>query len=300
MHRKLFLILLPALGLLGACVMGDPMRVPYAVPSTPDDNPLLMKRGPIALRTLDTGWVRVPRNGMLNLERPAAAHLPDDDMNVRVFAHLLRHHRLGDFLIDSGLDESFRRGGNIKGILASNYVRTSGQQPGRDIATLLRAAGADVQAVFLTHLHGDHTSGIPALSKKIRFIAGKGDKYINLPWLYYGNHLDGVARVEEIDFRGPGSRKHPVLGRVVDLLGDGSLWAISTPGHSAGHVSYLANTTRGPVLFLGDASHTRFGFEKGVEPGWADDREAAHQSLARLRAFAKANPSVHVQPGHEY
>src|SRR5690606_41820310 len=45
--------------------------------------------------------------------------------------------------------------------------------------------------------------------------------------------------------------------RVLDLLGDGSIWAISTPGHSPNHVSYLVNAESGPVLITGDRKSTR-------------------------------------------
>jgi glyoxylase-like metal-dependent hydrolase (beta-lactamase superfamily II) len=86
----------------------------------------------------------------------------------------------------------------------------------------------------------------------------------------------------------------------IDLLGDGSLWALPTPGHTDGHTAYLALTTDGPVLFVGDASHTRWGWDHGVAPGWfSDDRERGAESLRQLRALVAANPSIRVEVGHE-
>ena len=47
------------------------------------------------------------------------------------------------------------------------------------------------------------------------------------------------------------------MGPSGDLLGDGSLWAISTPGHTKGHISYLINGLDGPILLTMDASFIR-------------------------------------------
>ena len=59
---------------------------------------------------------------------------------------------------------------------------------------------------------------------------------------------------------------HVVHG-IIDVFGDGSVWAIHVPGHSPGSTAYLVRTPRGSKLLVGDASHTRWGWENGVEPG---------------------------------
>ena len=115
--------------------------------------------------------------------------------------------------------------------------------------------------------------------------------------LYSNTHLANVKSIYDIDCaRGTVTRE---LGTVIDFFGDGTVWAVCTPGHSRSHLSYLVLTTEGPVLFTGDASHTKTGFVKGVEPGWADDRKLAQRSFARLRAFAARYPDVRVVYGHE-
>jgi N-acyl homoserine lactone hydrolase len=84
------------------------------------------------------------------------------------------------------------------------------------------------------------------------------------------------------------------------VLGDGSLWALSTPGHTPGTAAYLANTTEGPLLFVGDNSHTRWGWERGVTPGtFTADHAANAESLARLRALSAAFPEMTVIMGHD-
>ena len=58
-----------------------------------------------------------------------------------------------------------------------------------------------------------------------------------------GDHLDGRP-FYALDF--DEAHELPPFGHGLDLLGDGSIWAISTPGHSPNHVSYWS--THSPVL----------------------------------------------------
>jgi glyoxylase-like metal-dependent hydrolase (beta-lactamase superfamily II) len=109
--------------------------------------------------------------------------------------------------------------------------------------------------------------------------------------------LDGHAALAEWRFApDPAGR----FNGLVDVFGDGSVWAIWVPGHTPGSTAYLVRTTHGPVLLTGDASHTLWGWENGVEPGtYSLDREQSAESLRRLRAFVKDHPNVDVRVGHQ-
>lgn len=86
----------------------------------------------------------------------------------------------------------------------------------------------------------------------------------------------------------------------MDLLGDGSFWAISAPGHTDDDIAYLVNGAT-PILFTGDASHFAWAFANGVAPhGWnAAGTARAYVSLEQLRAFAKMYPQVRLVYGHD-
>ena len=51
---------------------------------------------------------------------------------------------------------------------------------------------------------------------------------------------------------------------VLDIFGDASVFAIHTPGHTAGSTAYLVRSTQGPILLVGDTSHTQWGWDHGV------------------------------------
>lgn len=78
-----------------------------------------------------------------------------------------------------------------------------------------------------------------------------------------GDHLDGRA-LQRVDF-GDG-HEMPPFERALDPLGDGSLWAISTPGHSPNHVSYLVNGQSGPVLITRDAAAYHAQLQHEIRP----------------------------------
>lgn len=87
---------------------------------------------------------------------------------------------------------------------------------------------------------------------------------------------------------------------MLDLFGDGLVWAVSVPGHSAGSTAYLVNAVDGPKLVVGDAVSTRLGWEDGMpQPMPAAARAAAERSADRLRRFAAAHPAVEVFLGHQ-
>ena len=50
----------------------------------------------------------------------------------------------------------------------------------------------------------------------------------------------------------------------------------------------------------GDACHTRWGWENGVEPGrFSSDRPRSARSLAALRTLARDHPRLEVRVGHQ-
>jgi N-acyl homoserine lactone hydrolase len=87
---------------------------------------------------------------------------------------------------------------------------------------------------------------------------------------------------------------------VIDVFGDHSFFAILTPGHTIGHLSFLARTPAGPILLATDVSHTRWGWDHGVEPGtYLWNRERSHKNLVALKALSDRHPNMAVKAGHQ-
>ncbi len=109
--------------------------------------------------------------------------------------------------------------------------------------------------------------------------------------------LEGKPPLREWKFtRDPEGRFEGVL----DVFGDGTLFALYVPGHTHGSVAFVARTVKGPVLFTGDACHTVWGWRHEVEPGtFSDDQKQSAESLTRLEALVKRHPGIDVRLGHE-
>ncbi len=255
---------------------------------------------PIGLQTWQAGSVHMDRR-MLFEGRPGAKAMPEPMAPIPVLVHWLRHGQRGEFLIDTGFDQSFSQGidgnyGRLMRLLNRLMNIKNSVAEGQDIAAWLARSGANPHTVFLTHLHPDHTAGISALPG-LSFVFAIGENTF-LSRATVGNHLRG-ARLQTFDFSQ--GQPMPPLGQALDLLGDGSLWAVSTAGHTPDHVSYLVNAMSGPKLLIGDACHFGWAFDHGLAPvgmGEEDNAEAV-ASLEKLQAFKQAYPQVELIFGHE-
>lgn len=257
----------------------------------------------ISLVTLQTGVVHM--DACLNLD-PASPRQADCDhvpRDLAVLVHYVHHPRFGDFLIDTGFDDSFAKHppyGNYPAAMSLfNWVNgvTNRQEPGADLSAQLARLNVRPKAVFFTHFHPDHTGGVPALEPGTRFVFGKAEASF-LARAAVAAHFSGKSEFSVIDFAAAPAMAP--LGPSVDLLGDGSFWAISVPGHTDDDIAYLVNGAR-PVLLTGDASHFAWAFKNGVAPrGWnAAGTARGYVSLEQLRAFARAYPGVRLVYGHE-
>ena len=266
-------------------------------------NDVLANPRDIFVTTFRTGVVHM--DACLNLD-PASPKQSDCDHTPRdlaVLVHWVHHPRFGDFLIDTGFDDSFAKHppyGSYTGAMRFfNWVNgvTNRQNPGEDLSAQLARMNVHPKAVFFTHLHPDHTGGVPALGPETEFVFGSAEASF-LARAAVANHFSGKSKFAGIDF--PAAPVMPPLGPSVDLLGDGSFWAISAPGHTDDDIAYLVNGAT-PILFTGDASHFAWAFANGVAArGWnAAGTARARVSLEQLRAFAKMYPQVKLVYGHE-
>jgi len=145
-----------------------------------------------------------------------------------------------------------------------------------------------VTRVVLTHLHYDHAGGLALLPPSIPVVVQQRE------W-EAGHDAAAVAR----NFYQPADYA-PVADRVTlvdgdhDLLGDGSIVLLSTPGHTPGHQSVRVGER---LVIGGDVTHFASGLEDHRFPVFGDDVNAQTASAERLRALRDAGALV--LPGHD-
>lgn len=283
--------------------MKKPKRRPYSLPKQIIDswNDALSNPQDIKVEAFETGQLHISNHLFLNMKHPNAAGLKKEKLTVPVYCYLIRHSTLGDYLVDAGLDRSFQNDphGNIRGPLRKIFwPLKSYQKKGQDIGSQIQNKNVNVKGVFFTHLHFDHTSGTQHLPKDICLVVGKDEPIYSFWPLFYQDNFAGIEALYEIDFRS--THNLPPLGNCADIFGDGSFWAIQTPGHRRGHVSFMVNGKQDVILLTGDACDIKLGFDRCVGPGFGSfDSIEAQRSLERLRDFAYTYKQVKVFFGHE-
>jgi glyoxylase-like metal-dependent hydrolase (beta-lactamase superfamily II) len=301
--------ILAALALLATgCVVTHHATTPSALGVARSSDELLAvldRPGPIALASVESADWEVPLSGLLNLEHPRAkaAGLVDRLEPIVVWLHVIEHPDRGTFIVDTGVERAVHdpERAAVRGLVA-DFMKIDEKLVVRtDLASFLEQRGP-IAGVFLTHLHLDHVMGMPDVPRRTPIYTGPGETAPrSMQNLVMGPNferlLEGHVPLSEWKFA------HDPAGRfdgLIDVFGDGSVWAIWVPGHTPGSTAYLVRTARGPVLLTGDASHTRWGWENDVEPGtYSLDPEQSAASFRRLREFAVAHPSVEVRVGHQ-
>lgn len=267
---------------------------------------LIDQPGPIELQTINSADWRVPLSGLLNLDSDAAkaAHLTDRDEPIQVFAHVIRHPQRGIYLVDSGVSHIVVDQPDSVGL--NSMIRKSlpveTMKINRSAADIVSGLRSKLAGVFFTHLHIDHIAGVPELPNDVQLFIGTSESSErSLLHIFTQSPTDtllqGKPQFQEWQFRPDPDRQFEA---VTDVFGDGTIFAISVPGHTGGSTAYLVRTTKGPVLLTGDASHTRWGWEHGVEPGtYTNDQARNLQNLTRLRALVVRHPGIEVRLGHQ-
>ena len=276
-------------------------RLPFSAPETSYHSweDIFTAPKAITIQTYSTGTMQTDLSGIMNLAHERAAGIEDVLVEVPVNVSIIHHQEFGAWLIDAGLDASYVNNpyGTTRGVFA-NKLGKGAQAPDTHIAAILERENIQLQGVWLTHLHPDHTAGIVDLPKNIPYVAGEGERYINFRFFMQADHLKGIEVLYEIDFTK--GIDLPPLGKGVDLFGDGAFWAIESSGHSKGHVMYFINGVEEQVIVTGDACNDQYQFDTGIGPGYfSSDLEQAQEVLEAIITFKERYPEVRLVFGHD-
>jgi glyoxylase-like metal-dependent hydrolase (beta-lactamase superfamily II) len=261
--------------------------------------------GPVQVKTVGVDW-QANLSGVLNLKDPKAkaAGLTKRKEPIKIYTHVLRHPSEGFFLVDTGVSKRFAQDPKSVGVglMLRKYAGIQDMHTEPSTAQIIEREGVPLKGVFMTHLHLDHVSGLPDIAQDIPIYVGARESeaslFLNIVAQPTNNRLlHGRPPLQELQFR---NDPDGVFEGVIDVFGDSSIFAILTPGHTAGHISLVVRTPDGPVLLTGDVSHTRWGWENGVEPGtFLAERQPSLDSLNKLKALSTRHPTMDVRLGHQ-
>jgi N-acyl homoserine lactone hydrolase len=232
--------------------------------------------------------------------------LPPRPINVYVI-----EHRDGLVLFDTGqdrasvTDRAYFPGGPI-GLFYRRLARFH-IGPHDSLSAQLRARGyspTDVRLAVLSHLHQDHIGGIRELPHAELVVAAEEWEQLLKPL----PEARGLLR-RHIDLPGIHWRRlhlqptdDPTLApftRAHDLLGDGSLVLLPTPGHTPGSLSLLVRRQSGaPLLLVGDLTYGAELLEHGRIPG-VGHKGRLRATTELVRRLKQHLPDLVILPAHD-
>src|ERR1700761_7082013 len=148
---------------------------------------------------------------------------------------------------------------------------------------------ASLTMVVLTHLHFDHAGGLALLPESLPI-------YLQRREWEAAQDPEGIARnfLLPRDYEGIDEDRVVLVDGDHDLLGDGSVELLFTPGHTAGHQSVRVGES---LVIGGDVTHFAAGLDDHRLPIFGADLDAQLASAERLRALRDAGATV--RPGHD-
>ena len=296
--------------LLQGCALSDHPVTPSKLgkpSSSAEMERLIDQPGPIQFEAIDSAHWAVTLSGLLNLKSEAAvqAGLQDRDEPIQIYAHLLQHPQRGNYLVDSGVSKKLVADPGKEGLnwAIQKMMHIDRIEIKRSTAEIVQSVNGKLDGLFFTHLHLDHITGMPDIANNVPLHIGKTESSTTSVQNMFvrgatDQLLEGKQALQEWHFQPDPQGK---FEGIIDIFEDGSVFAISVPGHSPSSTAFLIRTTRGPVLLTGDACITQWGWDHTVEPGdFTADHERNLKSLKNLKQLVAAHPQIEVYLGHQH
>lgn len=241
----------------------------------------------IKLYTLDCGTVE-----MLDMAGFADDGSMAGERKTLANPCFLIRHPMGDFLWDTGLDQSLT---DIPGGITYQVHATRMKVKLTEQLASLGLAPSDIEYMAFSHWHPDHT-GNAALFASSTFIAQAAEHAF-----IFSDALRASAETFAL-FAPLEDAKTVLFTNSHDVFGDGSTVIHFMPGHTAGHaVLELKLSQSGTLLLTGDLyPHIEARAARAV-PTFASSKKDLLRSMDQFEAMAKAKGArvvIQHEPEH--
>ena len=243
----------------------------------------------------------VPLAGLVNLSRPAAAGWKNRDEPIQIYAHLLKHPRYGYFLIDSGVSERFLREPGKVGVswLMRQAMPIHTMQLRKSTAQILQDIDGKLAGCFspiCISIISPACRILPTTCRCTSAGARRASRSGSICFVQAStDHLLAAAQAAAARMAVPARSAAALRRRGGYFRRRQRICHQRARPHRRQHC--LPDPQHpGPVLLTGDASHTRWGWEHGVEPGdFTRNNELNLQSLLQMKALVERHPQIEVR-----
>ncbi|TAK75659.1 MAG: N-acyl homoserine lactonase family protein [Aquabacterium sp.] len=155
---------------------------------------------------------------------------------------------------------------------------------------------ADVDLIFIGHLHFDHAGGL----KELRRCGCGAEIQVQQAEWNAAQTGEDVAYWND-DWMGEDGLPLQMRFTSGEYTVVPGVQAVSTPGHTAGHMSMLIELPEGaPVLLAGDAADLQENLDEEIAPGglWQEREDLALASIRKLKSLSRETGAV-IWPNHD-
>lgn len=252
------------------------------------------------------GYIQTPLSMLLQGE-----DLPRGFVKLPFMALAAYHEEHGVVLVDApyGHDGPKNMGSLLGSLIGASLMKF---EPSWSVIPRLEQMGlrsSQVNHILMTHMHYDHTGGMKELGHATFHLSREewNDATTIGP-------LDGLMKGYAIsDYRALHARMNTFDNRDeydrhdegIDLFGDGSVMAITLPGHTRGHMGYRFKLRDGRTIFhVGDSVYDlrqlthRYGMGSMARRVSHDLPRAAF-TMSELQRYHQENPEVMLVCTHD-
>lgn len=226
--------------------------------------------------------------------------------------YFLIEHRDGPILFDTGADPTIATNPSyitsaLGRFLLKRIFRMHVTEKDR-LDTMLEEAGVaagDIRFAVISHLHFDHVGGIAHIPQARLLVSEREWAQLSEPH----PEREWILR-EHVEI--PGSQWRPIAFQpsddplferfegIYDVMGDGSMILLPTPGHTPGSLSMLIRREGwAPIFLAGDLTYEARLLDEDVTPG-TGDHTALLESFAKVRKLKDRLPDLVIVPSHDF
>jgi glyoxylase-like metal-dependent hydrolase (beta-lactamase superfamily II) len=209
-------------------------------------------------------------------------------VRIPILAWVIEHPE-GVIVVDTGEDPANK--GNF--ITQSRYDVAPEEAIGEQLKKL-GVGKKDVSKVVLTHLHGDHKDGVKDFLNTPIWVS---EREYNLSPSANSKFFTGLGLQTPTLFNFNAEQVGSFQSSI-SLTNDGSVLAVPTPGHTAGHVSVIVMDSDVHYFIAGDVTYKERTLISQTLEGPSTEVESHRQTLRRVLDYVRQHPTVYL-PSHD-
>lgn len=271
-----------------------PMPAPSALNTYPSMNLYLLQTGTVEIKRAQKEGKGSARLLNIFLDKEWTPPLP-------IYAWAIEHAE-GVIVVDTGMSSRYQQRGYLPALHPYYRGVRFHVEPQEEIHAQLQNIGIrtdDVRTVILTHLHSDHACGIEHFPKSEiwmhpnEYAAAQGfGGQLNG---YLPQHFPAWLKPKPIVFA---QEKFGAFDSCLRVTKAGDVVVVPTYGHTAAHVSVIAQSDGVNYFLGGDTSYTQDLLRAKKIDGVSPNAARALQTIETILEFARTTPTVYL-PAHD-